>query len=60
MMLLGVLRGFTPEQVLAEMEFKPLVGASVAELDSPTEQELRILREEIDPARTIIGRTGKA
>ena len=60
MTLLGVLRGFTPEQVLAEMEFKPLVAARVEELRPPTDQELRILREEIDPARTIIGRTGKA
>ena len=60
MMLLGVLRGFTPEQVLAEMEFKPRVATRVEELSPPTKRELQILREEIDPARTIIGRTGKA
>ncbi|MFQ5897816.1 MAG: CoA-transferase subunit beta [Candidatus Methylomirabilia bacterium] len=59
MTLLGVLRGCTPEEVLAEMEFKPAVAASVDELLPPTEQELRILREEIDPGRTIIGRTAR-
>ncbi|MBI4240181.1 MAG: acyl CoA--acetate/3-ketoacid CoA transferase subunit beta [Candidatus Rokubacteria bacterium] len=59
MTLLGVLQGLPPEQVLAEMDFKPLVAAAVEELDPPSAQELRILREEIDPARTIIGRTGK-
>jgi hypothetical protein len=32
----------------------------VETLPVPTERELRILREEIDPARGIIGRTGKA
>jgi len=60
MTLLGVLQGLAPEQVLAEMEFKALVAARVETLAPPTEQELRILREEIDPARTIIGRTAKA
>ena len=59
MTLVGVLRGVTPEQVLAEMDFKPLVAGRVEELAPPTDQELRILREEIDPARTIIGRTAK-
>ena len=60
LMLLGALRGFTTEQILAEMEFAPLVAAGVEELPPPTSEELRILREEIDPARTIIGRAAKA
>ena len=60
MTLLGALRGFTPEQVLAEMESAPLTARRVEELAPPTEQELRILREEIDPGRAIIGRTAKA
>ena len=60
MTLLGVIRGLTPEQVLAEMDFKPLVAGRVEDLAPPTDQELRILREEIDPARTIIGRTAKS
>ncbi len=60
MTLLGVLRGLAPEQVLAEMDFTPLVAPPVEELPPPTNEELRILREEIDPGRTIIGRTAKA
>ncbi|MFQ5828032.1 MAG: CoA-transferase subunit beta [Candidatus Methylomirabilia bacterium] len=59
MTLLGVLRGLTPEHVLREMDSKPLVATRVEELPPPTEEELGILREEIDPARTIIGRTAK-
>lgn len=58
--LLGVLEGLTPEAVLADMDVKPLVAPRVQSLRPPTDQELRILREEIDPARTIIGRTANA
>jgi glutaconate CoA-transferase subunit B len=60
MTLLGVLEGLSPEAVLPEMDFKPLVAGRVETLPPPTGEELRILREEIDPARTIIGRTAKA
>jgi glutaconate CoA-transferase subunit B len=60
MTLLGVLRGLTPEEVLAEMDLKPHVADRVEELAPPTAQELRMLREEIDPGRTIIGRSAKA
>ncbi len=59
MTLLGMLQGFTVEQILGEMEFKPLVAPQVAELAPPSDQELRILREEIDPGRTIIGKTAR-
>jgi glutaconate CoA-transferase subunit B len=59
MVLLGVLQGVTLERVLDEMEFRPLLADPVEELLPPTGQELRILREEIDPARAIIGRTAK-
>ncbi len=57
--LLGVLKGLTNEAVLAEMEAKPLVAEHVEMLAPPTWEELRILRDEIDPARAIIGRTVK-
>ncbi len=60
MTLLGVLEGLNPEAVLSEMDFKPLAADRVETLPPPTAQELRILREEIDPAATIIGRTAKA
>ncbi len=54
--LLGVRQGLAPEAVLAEMEFRPLVAEPLATLAPPTPEELRVLREEIDPAGTVIGR----
>jgi glutaconate CoA-transferase subunit B len=59
MRLLGVLEGLTAEQVLADMELTPLVANRVQALAVPTERELRILRDEIDPGRMTIGRTAK-
>jgi glutaconate CoA-transferase subunit B len=56
MTLLGVLDGLTADAVLADLELAPLVAERVETLAPPTERELRILREEIDPARTVIGR----
>src|SRR6266545_3879488 len=60
MTLLGVLEGLKAEHVLADMDFKPLVAKTVERLAPPSERELSILREQIDPAKTIIGRTAKA
>jgi len=54
--LLAVLRGFSRDQILAEMGFAPEVGEAVEDLAPPTVEELRLLREEIDPSRAIIGR----
>ena len=59
MTLLGVLAGLSAEAVVAEMDFEPLIVPAVETLAPPTPQELSILRDEIDPARTIIGRTAK-
>jgi glutaconate CoA-transferase subunit B len=58
MILLGILRGLNVDDVLKEMEFTPLIAHQVEELAPPTAEELRILREEIDPDRAIIGFTG--
>jgi glutaconate CoA-transferase subunit B len=57
--LTGVLEGLTPEAVLEGMEMKPLIAERVEVLGPPTSEELRILREEIDPARAITGRSAK-
>jgi glutaconate CoA-transferase subunit B len=56
MVLLGVLEGVGVESVLADMELTPLVADRVERLAPPTERELDILRREIDPGRTVIGR----
>lgn len=55
MVLHGVLRGLSADQVIEGMGFKPLVSEKVEELEPPSREELRVLREEIDPARIIIG-----
>ena len=49
MILLGVLRGLRVDDALEKMEFTPLIAERV--------EELRILREEIDPDRAIIGKS---
>ena len=59
MTLLGVLDGLTADSVLADLELTPLVAEQVESLPPPTAEELRILRDEIDPARGVIGRTAK-
>jgi glutaconate CoA-transferase, subunit B len=46
--LCGRVPWVTVDQVLAECECKPLVAADVAVLDPPTEEELNILRTELD------------
>jgi glutaconate CoA-transferase subunit B len=56
MKLLGVLQGRSVREVLDEMEFEPLRAERIEALEPPTAQELRILRQEIDPAGTVIGR----
>jgi len=38
------------------MGFEPLLADRIEELKPPTEEELRLLREKIDPDRGIIGR----
>jgi len=58
--LMGALEGLTPEEVLAELQLKPAIADRVEALAPPTARELTILRDEIDPARTIIGRAGRA
>ncbi len=54
MTLLSVLRGIPVREVLDGMAFRPLLADPVGEADPPTEEELRVLREEIDPGRFII------
>ena len=47
----------TVDDVLAEMEFEPLIAPSLEAIDVPSEEELTALRTEVDPTgRTIRGR----
>jgi acyl CoA:acetate/3-ketoacid CoA transferase beta subunit len=47
--LIAVSPFVTVEQVLAECEHQPLVAEYVETLDTPTEEELDILRGQLDP-----------
>jgi glutaconate CoA-transferase subunit B len=47
--LVAVAPWVTVDDVLAECEHPPLVADDVAMLEGPTEEELHILRTELDP-----------
>jgi len=56
MTLLAVAPWTTADEVCAQIEFEPLVAARVETLDPPAENELDLLRTQIDPTgRTIAG-----
>ena len=54
MELRGILRGLSMDDVLLDMAFQPLIAREIIEIDPPTTDELRVLREDIDPSRIII------
>ena len=55
MMLLSVHPGVTVEDVVENTGFELLIPDEVPTTEPPTEAELRLLREEIDPAGIVIG-----
>ncbi len=59
MQLLGVRKGLAVEDIIGDMGFKPDLTTPIAELEPPTAEELRLLREVIDPDKAIIGRDTK-
>ena len=54
MTLMAVLKGLKPEEVIEGMEFVPLMNDEIMVIEPPTEDELRLLREQIDPSGLII------
>jgi len=52
--LLGVLKGLSASDVVQGMECRPLAAKPVEELGPPTDDELRVLRQEIDPSGIIV------
>jgi glutaconate CoA-transferase subunit B len=56
MRLIGIAPDVTVAKVLENMNFKPLIADKIERLQSPTESELRLLRDEIDPERVVIGK----
>ena len=56
MQLIAVAPWTSVAEVLADMEFEPLVAKELRVLDPPTDRELEILRTQVDPTgRTIAG-----
>lgn len=56
MKLLALLPGTTLEEVRENMQFEPLVADPLEVLPPPTSEEARLLREEIDPKRIVLGK----
>jgi glutaconate CoA-transferase subunit B len=54
MRLDAVYPGVTVEQVIENTGFELLIANDVGEIKPPTDEELRTLREEIDPSRLYI------
>ena len=44
------------DEVLVKMEFRPLVAAKVGQMDIPSEEELNLIRADIDPGGLSTGR----
>ncbi|MBT7912351.1 hypothetical protein HN588_00420 [Candidatus Bathyarchaeota archaeon] len=55
MMLIQVHPGVTVDDVIENTGFELLLG-DVRETDAPTDEELKLLREEIDPSGIVIGK----
>ncbi len=51
--------GVTKEEIIAETGFELLWSPQITESAPPTEEELRILRAEVDPNRYVLGRAFK-
>ena len=54
LVLLGALKGLSAAEVLEGMEFRPPVAERLEEVAPPSQEELSILRREIDPSGVII------
>ena len=48
--------GVSVEQVLENTGFEPLVDRQVAAVEPPSDEELRLLREDVDPGGVYLGR----
>jgi glutaconate CoA-transferase, subunit B len=55
MALISIHPGNTLEDVLATMGFRPLIPKQIPFTEPPTPEQLRLIREEIDPGRMYMG-----
>jgi len=56
MKLLAVSTWVTVDEVLSNMDFEPMLPDKVQIIEPPTEEELHILRSEVDPSGQTIGK----
>ena len=52
--IVKVMPGVTTDDVLAETGFRPQLAPGVTEVDPPAPEDLRVLRDELDPARVYL------
>ena len=56
MRLIATMPWVTEEEVLSKMEFEPLIADKLERMEPPTEEELTIIRSEIDPGGLTVSR----
>lgn len=59
MMLLEVAPGLTPDKIQAEVGFELIMPREIKTMEEPKDEDLRLLREVIDPKRYFLGRMVK-
>ena len=59
MRLIGLLPGITLEEVIENTGFELFTAETLKKVPSPTEGELRVLREKVDPHRIVLSRGDK-
>ena len=55
MKLLAIAPWVTVEEVIDNMEFEPIVPEKIDKLEPPREEELTVLRTQLDPSGRAIG-----
>jgi len=56
MRLIAMMPWMTVEQVLSKMEFEPLIADKLERMEPPTEEELTVIRAQIDPGGLTVSR----
>ena len=59
MRLIGLLPGITLEDVVEHTGFELLISETLKQVLPPTSEELKILREKVDPHRIVLSRGDK-
>jgi glutaconate CoA-transferase subunit B len=56
MRVIGLLPGVTLKEVVAATDFELLVKDDLKDIPAPTDEELKVLREKVDPYRIVLSR----